>query len=1152
MMRTFIFLFSITMFGFMPNAVLSQKSKIKIKEDKHLTVDQVFRLIMDQTDYNFIYEVGLFKDFPTIEVKKGAENANKLLRRSLGYKNLNVVVSKSNTIIVKDAKTIQQRQISGKVIDQAGLPIAGVTVQVKGTIKAIATNFDGTYTITVTDSQNVLVFSSLGFKDQEVLVANQTKINVVLLEDVSKLDEVVVSTGYQKISKERVTGSVQQIRNKDLSVKTAQNILSKLEGEVAGLLVDEKDEFVIRGLGSMKIGGRPLIVVDGFPITQDLSSINPNDIKDISVLRDAAAASIWGIRAANGVIVIVTKKGNRERKPTIEFSTNFAITPKYSLKDLSYAPSSSFLEFQKHRVDNEWLYRFGFGGYFDTALDTYFLLDQGQISQNEADNIINDFRNTDGRKEFEDLFRNNTYWSQYNLAFNGGGKVNTYRASLTYNKNENLGFFTGNEADEVLLNLGEVFYLNSKLKLTSNFSLTSQNNKSNGMSLNDYTSFPEYQRILDDQGDYVAQRKDWFPSFKEQKAAEGYPYNWDYNLKQEFDNKNNKSISTVIRVQTALEYDVLDYLSIMASYQFEWSNTNVNNLENENTYAVRHLVNTYTREEGGNIISHIPKGSRLTSSSSYNKAHQGRLQLNFDKSFNEGLHKVTALAGYELRQELFNSSRTILYGYNPETLVSADIPFGVKVPTTGGWGSWDVAVRNPSIVNQEENRYISYYANAGYTYNNKYTLTGSIRLDDTNLFGASEKYRIIPLYSFGGKWDIGKEDFVKDSNTIDYLSLRGTYGVNGNVDRSTSPYLIAGIEKYIEGNFDFAYIKNVKNPELRLEKVFVTNFGVDFGLFDGLLSGTVEYYHKNSQDLLSPVSFPSLYGFNSAVINVGKMENKGFDVNLKVDVARKGALKYNAIFNFSYNKNTVTEVEVPEETIPTYLASQPLLNTPLRYLYSYRSDGLGANGDPYIYNEKGQLVDLKGQTDVNGTPEDVEITDLNALVYHGTTTPKYYGSWINNISYNNFYLRTLTTFKFGHVFRNTDILNYDWVSTDGKLAHIHSDFDKRWREPGDENHTDIPRIPVAGDELLGRRGGYKRYFQSDRFIDSAAHIRFKEIILGYNFNSKLLDKIGLSKLSISAQARNLGLINFNKWDKDPESLTRPTMPTYTLNFSAIF
>ncbi|AUP80680.1 SusC/RagA family TonB-linked outer membrane protein [Flavivirga eckloniae] len=1154
MMRTFIFLFCTSLFSLTPNHVLSQKARITIESDMKVSVDEVFDMITTQTKYAFIYHENLFKDFPKVELKKGIISLNRLFNKSLPKKqDLNIIVTKDNTILIRERNKNNNRLqtiITGTVTDAGGLPIAGVTVLVKGTITGTATDFDGGYSIKVSSTENVLVFSSLGFKTQEITVGNQSTINVVLNEQADVLDEVkLVSTGYQKISRERATGSFEKVSEEILEVKTAQNILSKLEGEVTGVLFDNDGNITVRGESTINAVNEPLIVVDGFPIQQSLSTINPNDVQSITVLKDAAAASIWGIRAANGVIVIVTRKGGRNQKIAVDYTSNFSITQKRDLNDLPITPTNSLLEFEKHRADNAWLLATSSfnSSPVGEAYKTFLALDSGALTQGEADAIISGLRGIDVRNEFANLFISNETWMQHNLSITGGGENNSFRASITYNENKNLESSTGNNRGDVIANLSNNITLLPKLSLDANINYVNTVSKSNGIRWGEVISLPQYQRIVDANGNYVTQPRTIDQSLKDGFASDGYPYSWDYNLKQELDNKNNRTVNTQLRLQTSLKYDITDNLNVQGLYQYEYGFSKTENLFNEDTYRVRDLVNRFTTLNGtsGALESAIPKGEILDLGDSNTESHTGRFQLNYDQSFNDGLHQINAIAGYEIRKTLFKSYQSTLYGFDSRSLAHANLNYKDEFSTSpsGGNSRIDDGVN----IENDENRFISYYVNAAYTYDNKYTITGSTRLDDTNLFGADEEYKNIPLYSFGVKWNISNENFFK-SKVVNNLTLRITNGSNGNVDNSTSPFVLLKLDNNFNSDIPFAGINSVKNPELRLERVFVNNIGLDFGLWNNRLSGSIEYYERKSQDLLSQVSFPSILGFNSALINAGEMENKGFEIGLNALAVNGKSFKYNTSINFSYNKNEVTKVEVPEETVVRFLFfSDPILNKPLRYLYSYRYNGLDSNGDPQFLNENNEVVNVEGQL-ANG--DNASINNVEGLVFEGTTTPKYYGAWVNRFSYKNFFIRALTTFKFGHVFRNTDnFLDYSDTRLPF-LTNVHADFDNRWRNPGDENSTNIPRLPDAPGDL--DREGYRYYRSGDHLVDDASHIRLREVVLGYNLSSKVANKLGLNSLSLSVQGNNLALINFNKWNVDPENQLFGLRKTFTLSVNANF
>ncbi|QVY65009.1 SusC/RagA family TonB-linked outer membrane protein [Polaribacter sp. Q13] len=1149
-MKTFIFLSCALTFGFNSKTSFSQNVKINIKNNQEISVIDVFELIKKETDYRFVYKTKDFKNAPKVTLKKGIITAHNLLTKSLSFGRFTYALTADKRIVLKQGaainKAIYQQTIKGSVKDIAGIPLAGTHIIVSNSEGVILTgtssNFDGDFTIRASKG-NVVKFSYVGFLTQVVKIKDQQEINVVLKENANTLDEIVLNTGYQKISKERATGSFEQLDNKVLGIKTSQNIFNKIEGEVAGVLFDAGDGATIRGVSTINSVNDPLVVVDGFPIEQGIETINPNDVESITILKDAAAASIWGIRAANGVIVIVTRKGTKNAKPTVSYSTSFSMTNKLDLHDQPYASTESFLEFEKHMADNEWrtLPNSFNSSNISKGLETYLSLNEGVINNDEANAIINNLKNIDSRGQFEDLFISNQTWLQHNLSIGGGGENSSYRASLLYNQNKNNGSFKNNNSNQIVANISNHIKLSPKFTFTSRVNYSETRSGNNGMSLANASGLDQYQNIIDENGDRLTQSQGFYQEFKDARSVDnGYPYNWDYNLQQEAENKNNSITNTQIRLQAALNYKITDHISFEGRYQYEKGTYQARNLYNENTFQVRNQVNIYTTNTGTDdaIASAIPAGSMLDLNIYNSESQSGRLQLNYNQSFKNNLHNVSVIGGYEARKVLSDSNANRLYGYDDRSLnFASNINFADRFPTVYYFGQNQIP--NYASITENENRYISYYGNFAYTYDKKYTITGSTRLDDANLFGASDKYKNIPLYSIGAKWSIHNENFFK-SNTINNLSLRATYGSNGNVNNSTSPFVQVGISNDPYTGNDYGFISNVKNPELRLEKVYVTNLGVDFGMFNNRLNGSVEYYQRKSEDLLSNVIFPSILGFNSALINAGAMENKGVDISLRGLVVNKKDFKYNTTLNFSYNKNTVTEVEVPEDTPFAYTRLRsPLKNKPLRYLYSYQFEGLNEEGAPMFLNENGELVN-----------RDIDVVE--ALKYEGTTTPKVYGGWINQFSYKGFTLRALTSFKLGHVFRNTNFMDYaNLPNTFSGNHYIHKDFESRWQNPGDETTTNIPKIPTTRtDATLDTYQTYYRY--GSQHVDDASHIRLREVVLGYQLDDKITRSAGFNSLYVSFQATNLALINFNKWNVDPESLIFKIRPTFTLSLNANF
>ena len=329
-MRTFIFLLCTTVFGFTTNNGLAQE-KVKIEQDKIFSVDEVFEMIINQTKYSFLYPADLFKDTPNVKLKKGVVSVGKLLKQALPKGQFNIVLGLQNRITIKKKNKLQQRQISGKVTDSSGEPLPNVTVRIKGTNKATASDFNGVYKITISDNANVLVFTSIGFETQEIGVDNQTTINITLKEAVGQLDEIVINAGYYNTTKKEATGSIVKVSAKDIENQPLVSPLQTLEGRMSGVTVTQATSMPgsytnieIRGKNSLRGDGNyPLYVVDGIPVDSKpislsglmafgmdpLSSIGTNNIESIEVLKDADATSIYGSRGANGVVLITTKKG---------------------------------------------------------------------------------------------------------------------------------------------------------------------------------------------------------------------------------------------------------------------------------------------------------------------------------------------------------------------------------------------------------------------------------------------------------------------------------------------------------------------------------------------------------------------------------------------------------------------------------------------------------------------------------------------------------------------------------------------------------------------------------------------------------------------------------------------------------------------------
>ncbi|KPM33094.1 TonB-dependent receptor plug [Croceitalea dokdonensis DOKDO 023] len=1046
-----------------------------------------------------------------------------------------------------------QQNVQGVVTDETGVPLLGVSIIIKGSTRGVTSDFDGNYSIPAKPG-DVLQFSFIGFEDVEITVDERTSYDVVMVTSSFELSGVdVVSTGYQKISKERATGSIATIDTDILERKIDQNIISKIIGEAPGVQFDpfiqEKNNIglVIRGRSSINATTEPLVVVDGFAIPGGFGTINPNDVETITILKDAAATSIWGIRAANGVILITTKKGTDKEKLSVSLSVNSAVTLKRDIFSAPFADPSDQVDYQLE------LFNFGefsqerdlFGGELDqfslfqtnSVRETMLRLQRGDIDIATADARINALRNNDGREEYSRLFMRQRIWNQYNLGISAGGEKYNINSSLVYNQNR--GEIVNDRSDQYILNVTANYKLTDKLqaRFSSNISHTKDENGIGTGPIDYLFNFPIFERIVDDNGNYLPMLGGVNIESSELAQRRGYPYPWTFNLKQESDNNEDTSTITDIRIQTGLNYKIADGLNVDLSYQYLYNTNLGRELFNENTFFTRNQVNFFSQvDENGQVIENpVPVGSILDTDSRSSLDNTFRAQVNYEKSLNDGQHNINAIAGYEVRKQIteFNSDRK--FGYDDQSLIFNQPNFNTRYasPIFDGQN-----LINPgSTVLFNENRFLSYYGNAAYSYDSRYTISGSMRLDDTNLFGASDEFRNIPLFSVGLKWNLTNEDFF-NSGFFQNLNLRGTYGSGGNVDRNTSPFLVAR-QGRDQGSFlnNYLTIANPPNPTLRLEKTKILNLGLDFSMANGRIYGNVEYYDRQSEDLLARRNISPTLGLESSFLNVAELFNRGFDVDLGLIVVDKADFRYDMRILYSQNENRITSVD---ESNPgeIFLFTQTDANAfvvgePVDTFFSFRYAGLDRNGNPSFFNENNEIVEVGG-----------DIGAVEALRNEGSRSPNRTGSLTNTFTYKNFSLRVLTTYSGGNRFRFSQ--NYDprFFPT-----NVPRDFVSRWQQPGDELLTDVPRVTSPQETSTPL---YLYLDESDRNTDDATNIRLQQVNFTYQFPKELVDKLSMTNFSVSLQADNLKVWNFNKWDVDPFSPLIPIPPTFSLNLTTTF
>lgn len=1033
-----------------------------------------------------------------------------------------------------------QHQITGKVIAESSKrPVAGATVEIKGTQYITQTRDDGVFILMSRLDTGTLVISSVGYIERQTRIPANTAdtLFITLQEREQMLNEVeIVSTGYQELPRERATGSFELINNKLLNRRVSTNLIDRLEDITPGLVFNRNrnsasNPFSIRGQSGIFSNAQPLIVIDNFQYDGALENINPNDVESITVLKDAAAASIWGARAGNGVIVITTKKGKTSGQPVVSFNTNVTIGAKPDLYYLPVMRTSDFIEVEQMLFEQ---------GYYQSAersasktplspvVELLIAKRDGLLDEAEADHQIESLRVLDIRNDLDRYFYRNGINQQYALNVSGGSTNYQYYLSAGYDReNRNL---RGNSNDRITLNATNTFsLLKDHIQIKSNIYYTKgditrdQNipivNDLGMVAGNRNTMYP-YARLADDEGNPLSITRGYRAGFVAHAGESGL-LDWQYRPLQDLRLADNHTGSTDYRLNTQLTYKILSGLSLDVLYQFGQTLLKGNNRQDVNSYFTRDLINRYSqRNPDGSLLHPIPMGDILSQSFSIATNHNVRGQLNY--IYSQDKHDIAAIAGYELKDYNTTGNSYRIYGYDNEHATVDRVDYISTFPQYHN-NRIRSAIPYGNSASDNTDRFISYFSNAAYTYNGLYTLSASARFDRSNLFGVRTNQQGVPLWSVGGAWSVSGESFY-EADWLPMLKARATFGYNGNVDRSISAYTTALY--YSSGwnliNAPWANVSNPPNPELRWERMKMVNIGVDFETKGSRLKGTLDLFWKRGIDLIGDMTFPASRGITSFRGNSASTKGSGFDLSLN-SWNCKGVVEWRTDFLISYYRDRVTDYE-RESVTNAYVASAdgggyPLEGRPLYALYSYRWAGL----DPGTGNPQGYLN--------NGISQDynqiLASTTPSELVYHGPARPTFSGALRNTFTYRRFSLSANVSFRLGYYFRKTGI-SYNEVLA-GQGYYTGAEYPFRWQQPGDELITSVPSMPSARNV---NRDNLYRY--SEALVERGDHIRLQDLRFDYSFGDVLFPKGG-KNARLYMYANNLGVIwKSSDSDLDPD------------------
>ncbi|WP_159478072.1 SusC/RagA family TonB-linked outer membrane protein [Dyadobacter sp. 3J3] len=1037
--------------------------------------------------------------------------------------------------------------VKGKIIEaKNGQPLTGATIQIRGGLAGTTSDASGLFSLAVPADNAHLVVSFIGYRsiDTLVQVPLQKPLVFSMQQDAAVINEIAV-TGYQSIPKERATGSFVQIDNELVNRRVSTNILDRLDGISSGLQFNSSVSTAksanplgrnlgirIRGESTLADGTQvsrdPLIVLDNFPFEGNLDNINPNDVESITILKDAAAASIWGARAGNGVIVIVTKKGKANQPVKFEFNTNLTVSNKPNIHyDQSFLKSAGYLDAEQYLFSK---------GYFDAdlvntsnrppispAVQTMSLAKAGTISQQQLNSQLDDLRGTDVRDDFEKYVYQKSVKQQYSLGLRGGTANATYHLSAGYDKN--IASAVGNSYHRFTVNSLSTYSPLKGLKITAglNYSTnkTTENNYQNqygSMSVGGrYTDLFPYARLADANGNALAVTKNYSDAYTTSAASRGF-LDWKYRPLDEIALADNSTSASDLILKTAVSYAFSKFLNAEIQYQNERQLIAVNNYHSPDTYYARDLVNRFSvAGSAGDFTYPVPKGGVLEFNQAEYNANNLRTQLNFDQTFGKK-HVVRAIAGAEIRQLKTSGFNRLSYGYQNETGIAVNnLDYSQYLPTNPAGSS--MIPYPDGNVSGFTNRFISYYANGSYTFDKKYTLTLSGRRDGANIFGAKTNDRITPLWSAGAGWDISSERFYHAS-WLPYLKLRVSYGTSGNVYQGSV---------YVKGNYlpsdltGALYINNITAPnaELKWETIKTLNLGVDFALIKDRISGTAEYYIKRGTDLIQNQPLAPSAGFGSFYGNSAGTKTQGIDLTLHSNNLT-GRFKWSTTALISHLADKITKFDAKMNAVSMQGTSSSrvgVVGKPIYGLYSYKWAGLDPlSGDPQGY--------LNGEVSKNYAGIINNFT-ADSLVYHGSAVPTWFGSIRNDFSFRRWSLSLNLVYKLGYVMRRPGTsINYTEILS----GFAHQDFENRWQNPGDALKTQVPSMVYPSN---AQRNTFYRYSQA--LIEKADHLRLQDIRLSYALAGKAKKTLRFDNAQLYLYASNLGILwRANKPGLDPD------------------
>lgn len=1080
----------------------------------------------------------------------------------------------------------QEITVSGKVISSLdGGELPGVSVRINNSGEGTVTDIQGNYSLTASES-DTLLFTFIGFITASEIVGDRTTINVLMKDQSTELGEVVI-TGFQEVQRKLFTGSAANVKMSDVKITGMTDATQMLEGRVAGVTVDNvsgtfgtSPKIRIRGNTSINGDNQPLFVVDGV-ILEDLNNVsaddimtgnantltassiaglNPDDIESYNVLKDASATAQYGTRAKSGVIVITTKRG-RSGQTRVNYSGNFSIhlRPTYSQFDIlnSVDEMSVYREmYEKGLIDITTSVR---AQNFGSLGKMFSLISEHQIPWGPNGSLNEDFLNqyeTANTDWFDVLFRDYSLQQQHSVSLTSGTEKHNSYYSLSYLHDngqsiaDNVKRFSGTAKNS--FQFTKKFSMD--LKLTANYRLQ----KVPGTQNRDFDPITgRFRRDFDiNPLSYALNTSRSIRPYDSEGNLEYFRRNYaPFNILREVGlNYININVADIAS-QADLTYDISENLTLRSALQGRYATTQREHVihEHSNQAEAYRADDTQYIQDANPLLFRDPDdpGAQpkvVLPEGGFNNVNQDELKnfyirntIDWSSTFNT-VHSINVLAGQEIKYTDRMARRMDGIGvvYENGGIVNTD-PLMIDFLNRQGIQTYELAV--------DRERFAGFLLTAAYAYREKYIFNGTVRYDGSNRLGKSKSARYLPTWNVSGAWNLDRESFM-DIAWVDYLKLRATYGLSANLGPNTSALLNlrsavtlrpTDVETYL-------YIQDLENSDLTWEKLKEFNVGADFGVFDSRVTGTIDFYKRNSFDLIGLMQTSGVGGNAFKFGNYADMASEGFELSLNTLNLTVNDFTWSTNFNVGYTRDRITRLDFnPRLADAIVQGGAAVSGGPRRGLFSTKFAGLDSRGIPTYFDGTGETVynyDLQDRDNLR-----------DILKFEGSAEPRGAGGLNNTFNYRNFSLSVFLSFKFDYKIRLDDAFSPRYTD----FSSLPKSFVNRWVVPGDENITDIPVIldkqTVEGG-FTDYLSAYDLYNNSTVRVADGTYVRLKSVRLGYALPGSFARKIGARTASLSVEAQNMLLLYSDSKlnGQDPEffsaggvALPQPRLITTSLN-----